>query len=112
MNLSPFLLKAQLVSGRTWALRVLNNLKSCSFFSSIFEISSLLENAYFELDFSIGLSCSRLLLALSGLFRSLAHPHPFYICTHLYSEDRFSRSIDFVSISPLLRTYSRRIPGG
>lgn len=29
-----------------------------------------------------------------------------------YSEERLRRSMDLVSTSPLLRTYSRRMPGG
>jgi hypothetical protein len=29
-----------------------------------------------------------------------------------YYEERFKRSMDFVSTYPLLRMYSRRIPGG
>lgn len=56
MNLSPFLLKEQFVKGRTWALSVLNSLKSCSFFSSILRMSSRCKtkntlNQAFQLSF-------------------------------------------------------------
>jgi hypothetical protein len=33
-------------------------------------------------------------------------------CWVIYYEERFRRSMDLVSTSPLLRMYSRRMPGG
>ena len=46
--LSPFLLKQQLVNGRTWALRVLKRPKFWSFFSSSFRISSEWSGDYYQ----------------------------------------------------------------
>jgi hypothetical protein len=43
MNLSPPLLKAQLVRGRTWALSVLNGSKCWTLLDSILSISSAFE---------------------------------------------------------------------
>ncbi len=42
INLSPFLLNEQFVNGNTCAFNVLNNLKSCYFFYSIFNINSII----------------------------------------------------------------------
>ena len=46
MYLSPFLLKLQLVRGRTWPLRVLNSSKFWACFSEIFLMSSEMRTKY------------------------------------------------------------------
>ncbi len=54
-----------------------------------------------------------LLLVINVLFNLLINLHLFYsLDLFIYYDDKFNKSIDFVYTSPLLRTYSRRIPGG
>lgn len=102
INLSPFLLNEQFVKGRTCAFNDLNNLKSCSFFYSIFNINSiqlLIIYLYFVLMFLIALFFFMLLLATHELFHLLIHLHLFYIYyLSMYCDDKFNKSIDFVYI--------------
>lgn len=110
--LSPFLLNEQLVKGRTCALSVLNNVKFWFFFSSNFKINSAYKQTH---TFNEGLQLRLFWFGDNGLLsgdllNKLINIGPAW--WESYYEERLSRSIDFVSTSPLLRTYSNRIPGG
>lgn len=68
---------------------------------------------YFVLMILIYLFLIMLLLVINVLFNLLINLHLFYsLDLFIYYDDKFNKSIDFVYTSPLLRTYSRRIPGG
>ena len=123
MKRSPFLLNAQLVRGSKCARRTLNSANFCYWFSCCFSMSS--GNTHvnakggsltFDQLFELGFAGSR----DQRLLQQDVVDKPVYLravekitkCKGSYSGFRLRRSMDLVSISPLLRRYSRMIPGG
>ena len=104
MNLSPLLLKAQLVSGNIWARRILNKKKSLLEMSSP---SLLLFGDIFSSSLWMSwISCDLLLLLRSPSFEMILSAR------ELTSVDRSrsNKSITFVFLDLSLSSYSRMIP--
>ena len=139
INLSPDLLKAQFVRGSKCARKTLYNLNFYSWFSIYFSINSkfpkvcfkiiwlLTLNKLFKLrlswfryqwffkqdliDKSINISPIEFILNFRILAQIL-NTKANYNLNSTYPGVKLSKSIDLVSISPLLLRYSKMIPGG
>ena len=122
LNTPAFIIICQLLGSGNWKRKTsffLCVIAGCYLFkhiSTFYTKASNFKTTIINLNENGGKNLTRLdafYLALYGCFENvheLSHANKFTGLT--YSSVRFSRSIDLVSTSPLLRKYSKIIPGG